>query len=143
MNTKYVGPLPDVLLALIPIQLNQAYQSFQGLEHHMSTNHPSEDHLYKLMHEHGQHMEDIKAHLGVLHNSSMEVNDCLNDLDTGHCRCQDVLLSPVQDEPQVSPTVSAVGGGEEVMPLVKTVDEDEVLLPLWVHGQRAWGSQLF
>ena len=51
----------------------------------MSANHPTEDRLYKLMHEHGQHMENIEVHLGVLQNLFMEVNDCLNDLDTGHC----------------------------------------------------------
>ena len=95
------------------------------------------------MHEHGQQMEDIEAHLGVLHNSFMEVNDCLNDLDTGHCRCRDVPLSPVLDEPQVSPSISAVGGGEEVVPLITMVEEDEVLLPLRVHGQRARRSQPF
>ena len=52
-------------------------------------------------------------------------------------------LSPVLDEPLVSPSISAVGGGEEVVPLITTVDKDEVLLPLWVHGQRVWRSRLF
>ena len=89
------------------------------------------------MHEHGQQMEDIEAHLGVLHNSFMEVNNCLNDLDTGRCRCRDVPLSPVLDEPWVSPSISAVGGGEEVVPLMSTMEEDEVPLPLQVRGQRA------
>ena len=56
-------------------------------------------------------MEDIEAHLGVLHNSFMEVNDHLNDLDTGHCRCRDMPSSPVLDDPLVSPSISAVGGG--------------------------------
>ena len=88
-------------------------------------------------------MEDIKAHLGVLHNSFMEVNNCLNDLDTGRCSCRDVPSSPVLDEPQVSPSISAVGGGEEVVPLLTTVEENEVPLPLWVRGQRAWRSQPF
>ena len=73
----------------------------------------------------------------------MEVNDCLNDLDTSCCRCWDVPSSPVLDEPQVSPSISAVGGGEEVVPLMTMVDEDEVPLPLWVHGQRAQRSQPF
>ena len=100
----------------------------------MSANSPTEDHLYKFMHEHGQCMEDIEAHLGVLHNLFMEVNDCLNDLDTGCCRCRDVPLSPVLDEPLVSPSIGAVGGGKEVVPLMMTVDEDEVLLPLQVCG---------
>ena len=85
-------------------------------------------------------MEDIEAHLRVLHNSFMEVNDCLNDLDTGCCRCRDVSSSPVQDEPLVSPSISTVGGGKEVVPLMTTVDEEEVPLPLRVHGQRAWRS---
>ena len=88
-------------------------------------------------------MEDIKAHLGVLHNSFMEVNNRLNDLDTGHCRCWDVPSSPVPDEPLVSPSISAVGAGKEVVPLMKTMDNDEVLLPLWVHGQRAQRSWPF
>ena len=76
------------------------------------------------MHEHGQRMEDIKAHLGVLHNSFMEVNDCLNDLDAGRCRCRDVPLSLVLGDPQVSPSISAVGGGEEVVPLLTMVEEN-------------------
>ena len=88
-------------------------------------------------------MKDIKAHLGVLHNSFMEVNNRLNNLDTGRCRCQDIPLTPVLDEPLVSPSISAVGGGKEVVPLMTTVDEEEVLLPLRVHGQRALRSRPF
>ena len=88
-------------------------------------------------------MEDIKVHLGVLHNLFMEVNDCLNNLDTGCCRCRDVPLSPVQDEPLVSPLISAVGGGVEVVLVMTRVNKGEVPLPLWVHGQRAQRSQLF
>ena len=64
------------------MQLNQAYQLFQGLEQRITTSCLTEDRLYEFMHEHGQQMEDIKAHLGVLHNLFMEVNDHLNDLDT-------------------------------------------------------------
>ena len=88
-------------------------------------------------------MEDIKAHLGVLYNSFMEVNDHLNDLDTGRCRCRDVLSSPVLDEPQVSPSISAVEGGEEIVPLMTTVDKGEVPMPLRVCGQRARRSWPF
>ena len=88
-------------------------------------------------------MEDIEAHLGVLHNSFMEVNDRLNDLDTGRCRCRDVPTSPVLDDPLVSPSISAVGGGKEVVPLMTTVEEDEVPLPLRVRGQRARRSWPF
>ena len=88
-------------------------------------------------------MEDIEAHLGVLHNSFMEVNNCLNNLDTGRCRCRDVPLSPVLDDPLVSLFISAVGCGKEVVPLMTTVEEDEVPLPLWVHGQRARRSRPF
>ena len=95
------------------------------------------------MHEHGQRMEDIEAHLGVLHNSFMEVNDRLNDLDTGRCRCRDVPATPVPDVPLVSPAISAVSGGEEVIPLMTTVDEEEVPLPLRVRGQRARRSRPF
>ena len=109
----------------------------------MSTNHPTEDRLYEFMHEHGQRMEDIEAHLGILHNSFMEVNDCLNNLDTGCCRCRDVPSSPVLDKPQVSLSISTVGGGEEVVPLMMTVDEDEVPIPLQVCGQRARRSWPF
>ena len=47
------------------------------------------------------------------------------------------------NEPLVSPSISAVGGGEEVVPLMTTVEEDKVPLPLWVHGQRAWRSWPF
>ena len=109
----------------------------------MSASRPTEDRLYEFMHEHGQRMEDIEAHLGVLHNSFMEVNDRLNDLDTGRCRCRDVPTSPVLDEPRVSPAISAVGGGEEVVPLLMTVEESEVPLPLRVRGQRARRSRPF
>ena len=109
----------------------------------MSTNRPTEDCLYEFMHEHGQRMEDIEAHLGVLHNSFMEVNDRLNDLDTGCCRCRDIPSTPVLDEPLVSSLISAVGGGEEVVPLMMTVNEEEVPLPLRVRGQRARRSQPF
>ena len=73
----------------------------------------------------------------------MEVNNCLNDLDTRCCRCQDVPSSPALDEPLVSLSISAVGGGKEVVPLMTTVDEDEVPLPLQVCGQRAWRSWPF
>ena len=73
----------------------------------------------------------------------MEVNDHLNNLDTSCCRCKDVLLSPVLDEPLVSPSISTVGGSQEAVPLMKTVDKDEVPLPLRVHGQRAQRSWLF
>ena len=104
----------------------------------MSANRPTEDRLYEFMHEHGQRMEDIEAHLGVLHNLFMEVND----LDTGRCRCRDVPLTPVQDDPLVSPAISAVGGGE-VVPLMTTVNEEEVPLPLRVRGQRARRSRPF
>ena len=109
----------------------------------MSANRPTEDCLYEFMHEHGQRMEDIEAHLGVLHNLFMEVNDGLNDLDTGRCRCRDVPSSPVLDEPRVSPSISAVGGGEEVVPLLTMVEENEVPLPLRVCGQRAQRSWPF
>ena len=88
-------------------------------------------------------MEDIEAHLGVLHNLFMEVNNCLNNLDTGRCRCRDVPTSPVLDDPLVSPSLGAVGGGEEVVPLMTTVEEGEVPLPLWVRGQRARRSRPF
>ena len=58
-------------------------------------------------------------------------------------RCRDVPSSPVLDEPLVSPSISAVGGGEEVVPLMTTVDKEEVPLPLRVRGQRARRSQPF
>lgn len=69
------------------------------------------------MHKHGQDMEDIEAHLGVLQKSSMEVNNHLNGLNTDHCRCRDMLAEnpPVSDEPHVSLSISAVGKGEEVV----------------------------
>ena len=73
----------------------------------------------------------------------MEVNDRLNDLDTGCCRCQDVPSTPVLDDPLVSPAISAVGGGEEVIPLMTMVDEEEVPLPLRVRGQQSQRSRPF
>ena len=60
----------------------------------------------------------------------MEVNNHLNDLNTGCCRCRDVLVTPVLDEPHVSPLISAIRGGEEVVLLITMVEEDEILLPL-------------
>ena len=47
------------------------------------------------------------------------------------------------DEPLVSPSISAVGGDKEVVPLMTTVDEEEVPLLLRVCGQRARRSRLF
>ena len=90
-------------------------------------------------------MEDIEADLGVLHDLSIEINDCLNDLDMGHGWCRDVPAegSAVLDEPHVSPPISTVRGGEGLVPLITTVKKDEVLLPLQVHGQRARRSRLF
>ena len=79
----------------------------------------------------------------VQKSHAMTVNNRLNDLDTGRCRCRDVPSTPVLDEPQVPPSISAVGGGEEVVPLMTMVNEEEVPLPLRVHGQRARRSQLF
>ena len=43
----------------------------------------------------------------------------------------------------MSPSISAVGDGEEVIPLMTTVDEEEVPLPLRVRGQRARRSRPF
>ena len=102
-------------------------------------------HLYKFMHEHGQQMEDIEAHLGVLHNSFMEVNNCPNDSDTNCCRCGDVPLTFVVDEPHVSPLISAVGGGEEVVKegLLTIVGEEEVPFMIQVCGQTARRSRSF
>ena len=100
------------------------------------------------MHKNGQHMEDIEAHLGVLHNSSMEVNGHLNDLDTGCCWCRDVLIETLSlpDVPHVSHSISVVGGGEEVVGeegLSTTVGEEEVPLPIQVCLQRARRSRPF
>ena len=47
------------------------------------------------------------------------------------------------DDPLVSPAISAVRGGEEVVPLMTTVDEEEIPLPLRMRGQRAQRSRPF
>ena len=90
------------------------------------------------MHKHGEQVEDIRAHLGVLHNLSTEVNDHLNNLDMGCCQWRNV---PVESLPPlgklgVSPSISAIGGGEQVVkkPLIMKVEENKVPLLLGVCG---------
>ena len=72
-----------------------------------------------------------------LHNQSMEVGDRLGDLETGRCRCRDVVVDspPVTSEsPQVSPSLSVVQGeGDEETGAV----ENETPIPILVRGQRA------
>ena len=132
----YVCQPLHVLWPFTLVQLNQAYQLFQGLEQHATVSHLTEDYLYKFMHKHGEQMEDIRAHLGVLHNLSTEVNDLLNNLDMGSRQCRDVPIEslPSLGELGVSPSISAIGGGEQIVkePLIMTVEENKIPLLLWV-----------
>lgn len=81
--------------------------------------------------------------LGI-HIWSMEVGDRLVDLETGHCRCCDVVItSPpsIMEEPLVSPSLNAVQGveGERVGEGEggDTAIENKVHVTITVHGQRA------
>ena len=76
-----------------------------------------------------------------LHNQQMEVGDRLGDLETGRCRCRDL----VDDSPLISPeshsaslSLSAVqGDGDEGVGVVTTgaVVENKVPIPIVVCGQ--------
>ena len=78
-----------------------------------------------------------------LHNQQMEVGDRLGDLETGCCRCRDLM----DDSPPVSPeshpaslSLSAVqGDGDEGVGVVTTgaVVENEVPILIVVCGQQA------
>ena len=78
-----------------------------------------------------------------LHNQQMEVGDRLGDLETGRCRCRDLVddSSPIlPGSHPASPSLSAVqGDGDEGVEVVATgaVVENEVPIPIVVHGQRA------
>ena len=72
----------------------------------------------------------------------MEVGDRLGDLETGRCRCRDLvddgpLISP--ESHPASPSLSAVqGDGDEGVGTVPlgAVMKNEVPIPIVVHGQR-------
>ena len=78
-----------------------------------------------------------------LHNQQMEVGDRLGDLETGRCRCKDLVddgLPVLPESHPVSPSLSAVqGDGDEGVGTVTTgaVVENEVPVPIVVRGQRA------
>ena len=73
----------------------------------------------------------------------MEVGDRLGDLETGCCRCRDLVDVGLPVSPEshpASPSLSAVqGDGDEGVGTVTTgaVVENEVPIPIVVCGQRA------
>ena len=117
--------------------MNLAYQSFQGLERCLPTGDLPENRIFEQIGCQEQRFQNLEDRVAGLHNQSMEVGARLGDLETGRCRCGDVVVDspPVTSEsPQVSPSLSAVlGEGDERAGAV----ENETSIPILVCGQRA------
>ena len=117
--------------------MNLTYQSFQGLERCLPTGDLPETRIFKQIGCQEQRFQDLEDQVAGLHNQSMEVGDRLGDLETGRCRCRDVVVDspPVTSEsPQVSPSLSAVQGEEDEG---TGAVENETPIPILVRGQRA------
>src|SRR6202000_1297561 len=96
--------------------MNLAYQSFQGLERRLPTGDLPENRIFEQIGRQEQRFQNLEDWVAGLHNQSMEVGDRLGDLETGRCRCRDVVVEspPVPSEsPQVSPSLSGVQGEED------------------------------
>ena len=121
--------------------MNLAYQSFQELERRLPSEDISESCLLQQIGRQEQHLQDLEDQVAELHNQSMEVGDRLGDLETGCCRCRDVVVNspPVSPEShQVSPSLSAVQGEEDEgagTVTSETAVENETPIPILVHGQ--------
>ena len=116
--------------------MNLAYQSFQGLERRLPTGDLPENRIFEQIGRQEQRFQNLEDRVAGLHNQSMEVGDRLGDLETGRCRCRDVVVEspPVTSEsPQVSPSLSAVQGEEDEG---TGVDGNETPIPILVRGQR-------
>ena len=123
--------------------MNLAYQSFQGLERRLPSKDISESRLLQQIGRQEQRFQELEDRVAELHNQQMEVGDRLGDLETGRCRCRDLVDDGPPTSPEshpVSPSLSAVqGNGDEgggTVPL-GAVEENAVPIPIVVRGQRA------
>src|ERR1700743_1687641 len=99
--------------------MNLAYQSFQGLERSLPTGDLPENRIFEQIGHQEQRFQDLEDWVAGLHTQSMEVGDRLGDLETGCCRCRDMVVDGLQTSPgshPTSPSLSAVqgDGGEGV-----------------------------
>ena len=121
--------------------MNLAYQSFQGLERCLPSEDISESRLLQQIGRQEQRFQELEDQVAGLHNQQMEVGDRLGDLETGRCRCRDLVDDGPPTSPRshtASPSLSAVrGDGDEGVGTVSTVVENEVPIPIVVRGQRA------
>ena len=123
--------------------MDLAYQSFQGLERCLPSEDVSESRLLQQIGRQEQCLQDLEDRIAELHNQSMKVGDRLGDLETGCCRCSDVVVDspPVSSEShQVSPSLSAVQGEEDEgagTVTSETAVENITPIPILVCGQRA------
>ena len=123
--------------------MNLAYQSFQGLERQLPSEDISESHLLQQIGRQEQHFQELEDRVAGLHNQQMEVGDRLGDLETGQCRCRDLVDGSPPSSPRSHPaslSLSAVQGDrDEGVGVVATgaVMENEVPILIVVCGQRA------
>src|ERR1700743_1025572 len=123
--------------------MNLAYQLFQGLERRLPSEDISESRLLQQIGRQEQQFQELEDRVGSLHNEQMEVGDRLGDLETGRCRCRDLVDDGLPTSPEshpASPSLSAVqGDGDEGggMVPVGTVNKTEAPVPIVVRGQRA------
>src|SRR6202000_2021528 len=121
--------------------MNLAYQSFQGLERRLPSEDVSESRLLQQIGRQEQRFQELEDRVAGLHNQQMEVGDRLGDLETGRCRCRDLVDDGPPMSPRshpTSPSLSAVrGDGDEGEGTLSTVVENEVPIPIVVRGQRA------
>ena len=121
--------------------MNLAYQSFQGLERRLPSEDISESRLLQQIGRQEQRFQELEDRVEGLHNQQMEVGDRLGDLETGRCRCRDLVDDGPPTSPgshPVSPSLSAVqGDGDEGVGTISSVVENEVPIPIVVRGQRA------
>ena len=121
--------------------MNLAYQSFQGLERRLPSEDISESRLLQQIGRQEQQFQELEDRVAGLHNQQTEVGDRLGDLETGHCRCRDLVDDGLPTSPEshpVSPSLSAVqGDGDEGVGTVSSVVENEVPIPIVVRGQQA------
>ena len=121
--------------------MNLAYQSFQGLERRLPSENISENCLLQQISRQEQQFQELEDRVAGLHNQQMEVGDRLGDLETGRCRCRDLVDDGPPTSPEshpASPSLSAVQGdrdkGVGTVPLGAVV-KNEVPIPIVVRGQ--------
>ena len=121
--------------------MNLAYQSFQGLEQGLPSEDISQSHLLQQIGRQEQQFQELEDRVAGLHNQQMEVGDRLGDLETGRCRCRDLVVDSPPVLPESHPaslSLSAVQGeGDEGTGEVTTgaVEENEIPILIVVRGQ--------